>query len=591
MIANSEVVFFAIQAGVRLYAAGRKAYVEATLDRPLLLPLPRGPGISAGAARTFFADDPQGMIIASRDENERIRVLLASANAGALDREGEKEFTQIYFTFLRELKPNIFEDPVLPDEPKGHEFVAIMTVRQWSRGELGDRPSALQRVAGTIVNIAVDYFADTPGAISAKRPTGRALKAFLEAIDDLDFAEAPPAEIAGDLMIAVVESVDAHPDLIGNTETEKKLVQNIATTLTKSAKSHLENVPTEVRWEGSAWLQMIARAVVKGSLDTVLAGPNTVLGVGEAEGRFIQEVGGTFADLLIGPERLHFQTLLSGEGLNTLVKAALRATAKNPGILKLDNQGLRNIVVGIAEGLSQQPNLLTEDIFPELASLVLEKSAANLDLVWPGDVNDPEHHLLLTGTRQLFLALAEETHEEGWPTLTKNQIMGIAAVVFDEIIENPDWLLDRAELGDDSALRVAVSAAISSLLQHRDPRLSVDTAAAAILAAVNACAMRFELLRELPPGGADSGKVAIRAAIDAVLESVFGDHVSAKEKWVRARNTTLATALEVALDRLARIGAEQKHIEVLRREIGGLIDGRLSMSEMGERLELLLKAA
>jgi hypothetical protein len=207
-------------------------------------------------------------------------------------------------------------------------------------------------------------------------------------------------------------------------------------------------------------------------------------------------------------------------------------------------------------------------------------------------VNDPEHHLLLTGTRQLFLALAEETHEEGWPTLTKNQIMGIAAVVFDEIVENPDWLLDRAELGDDSALRVAVSAALSSLLQHsRDPRLSSDTAAAAILAAVNACAMRFELLRELPPGGADSGKVAIRAAIDAILESAFGDHVSVQEKWLRARNTTLVTALEVALDRLARIGAEQKHIEVLRREIGGLIDGRLSMSEMGERLELLLKAA
>lgn len=50
-----------------------------------------------------------------------------------------------------------------------------MTVRQWSQGELGDRPSALQRVAGTLVNIAVDYFVHTPGAISDKRPSDRVL--------------------------------------------------------------------------------------------------------------------------------------------------------------------------------------------------------------------------------------------------------------------------------------------------------------------------------------------------------------------------------------------------------------------------------
>lgn len=258
-----------------------------------------------------------------------------------------------------------------------------MSVRQWSKRELGDKPSALQSIAGTLVNIAVDYFVHTPGALSDKRSTGRALKTFLEAIDDLDFAEAPPAEIAGDLLIAIVDSIGAHPEVLGNAETEKKLIQNIATTLSKSAKTHLENVPTEIRWEGSVWLQMIARAVVKGGVDTVLANPNAVLGVGNAEARFIREIGGTIADLVIGPNRLQFQALLSGEGINTVIKAALQGIAKNPAILRGDNQGLHAILVGIANGLSQQPNLLTIDIFPELARLVLEKSADNLDLVWP----------------------------------------------------------------------------------------------------------------------------------------------------------------------------------------------------------------
>ncbi len=591
MSENSLFVLWTIQAGVRLYAAGRKAYVEATLDRPLILPLPRGPGISAASARNFFKHDPQGTVIAQRDENARIRLLLAATDAGTLNPEDEEELKQIYAAYLAELHPDAFERPISSDEPKGHEIVAIMTVRQWSKGELGGHPSALQRIAGTLVNVAVDYFLYTPEAISSNRPSGRALKAYLEVMDDLDFAETPPAEIAGELLVAIVDSVGDHPDLIGNTETEKKLVRNITISLSASAKTYLENVPTEVRWEGSAWLKMIARAVIKGSTDTVLADPNTVLGFGETETRFIQEVGGTIADLLIGADRLRFQALLSGEGVNTIIKAALRATAKNPEILKIDNQGLRNILVGLADGLSQQPNLLVHDLFPDIIRLVLENSADNLDLIWPKGTHDLADHLLITGTRELFQALAEGTREGGWPTLTKSQIIDIVEVVFDEIVENPEWLLQSAGHEGGSALSVAVRAALDSLGQLKAPRISADAAVAAISAAISASAMRLELLRELPPGGADAGKIAIRAAMDALFQNAIGDHVSAEAKWIRTRNSSLVVALEAALEGLVRIGAEQKHIDVLRAEIGGLIDQRLTAEELGDRLESLLKAA
>jgi hypothetical protein len=591
MISNSQLVLFAIQAGIRLYAAGRKAYVEATLDRPLILPLPQGPGISAASARMFFKNDPKGKEIAKIDENERIRALLAAADSGNLDSAGDEEFAQLYFTYLRELKPGIFDYAVMSEEPKGHEFVAMMTIRQWSKGELGDHPTALQRVAGTLVNIAVDYFVHTPEAISEKRPAGRALKAFLEAMDTIDFASAPPSDVAGDLLISMVESVGSHPDLIGNTETERKLIHNIASTLSKAATEHLENVPTEVRWEGSAWLQMISRAVVKGGFDTVLADPNTVLGVGEPEAKFIQEVGGTISNLLIGPDRLRFQQLMAGEGINTVIKSALSAVANNPDILRIGNQGLHQIIVGVADGLSQQANLLTGDIFPELARLVLEKSAANLELVWPEGATDPQKHLLITGTRQLFSALAEGSKASGWPTLTRSQILRIAEVMFDEILENPDWLIKKADLGNDSALSVAVGAVLNSLQNTDKPRFSSDAAAAAISAGVKAAAMRLELLQKLPPGGADAGKRAINAAIDAVIDSAFGDDVRAGEKWMRARNSTFVVGLEVALHELAKIGCEQRHIDVLRNDFGALIDRRLAAEEMAEHLEPLLKAA
>ncbi len=591
---NVEIVLFAIQAGVRLYAAGRKAYVEVVLGRPLILPLPSGPGINVASAHEFFTNDDAGCLIAAKEENSYLQKLLGPAGDGTLSAEGEQQLLHIYFSYLRELKPELFNQPglrqVSSGEPTGEEIVALMTVGQWSKGELGDHPSGLQILAGTLVNVAVDYFVYTPGAMSDKRPAGRALKTFLEAMDKIDFADIPPADIAGDLLIAVVDSVGANPELIGNTETEKKMVQNISTVLSLSAGKYLKEVPTEDRWRGSAWLQMIARAVIKGGVDTVLANPKAVLGVSDAEADFVREVGKTVADLVIGEEKLKFEALLSGEGINTIVKSALQAAAKNPDIFRTDNQGLRNIITGVAGGLSSQANLLTGDVFPELARLVLEKSADNLDLLWPEGASEPARHLLITATGQLFHALSEGTVTQSWPTLTKDQLMRIVDVVFGEVVENPDWLLKKTELENDSALCVAVRAALAALQKRRD-RLSADTAVAVISEAVKASAVQLAFLRRLPPGGADAGKIAISAAIDAVFDSAFGDGATVDEKWSRARASTLVAMLEVTLDRLAKLGVEQKHIDVLRQEIGGLIDGRLTVEEAGNYLEEKLKAA
>jgi hypothetical protein len=169
--------------------------------------------------------------------------------------------------------------------------------------------------------------------------------------------------------------------------------------------------------------------------------------------------------------------------------------------------------------------------------------------------------------------------------------MGIVEVVFDEIIENPEWLIKSAGHEGSSALSVAVKAALDSLGQLKPPLISADATVAAISAAISASAMRLELLRELPFGGADAGKIALRAAMDALFQSAMGDHVGAEEKWIRARHSSLKVALEMALEGLARYGADQKHIDVLRAEIGGLIDQHLTAEELGDRLESLLKTA
>ena len=56
MLATTETILFAIKAGLRLYGAMRKAYVDGTRNRKLILPLPRSQGIDWDSAVSFFSD-------------------------------------------------------------------------------------------------------------------------------------------------------------------------------------------------------------------------------------------------------------------------------------------------------------------------------------------------------------------------------------------------------------------------------------------------------------------------------------------------------------------------------------------------------
>ena len=57
------------------------------------------------------------------------------------------------------------------------------------------------------------------------------------------------------------------------------------------------------------------------------------------------------------------------------------------------------------------------------------------------------------------------------------------------------------------------------------------------------------------------------------IDTLKRSHYCGQLRAELARNATLVSMSEVALDKLARIGAEQKHIDVLRTEVTKLMDG------------------
>ena len=65
-MSHPDTVMFAIQAGLRLYGAVRKAYADSVRGRALILPLPRTPGVAVDSAENWFRTSSSGKRIRKR---------------------------------------------------------------------------------------------------------------------------------------------------------------------------------------------------------------------------------------------------------------------------------------------------------------------------------------------------------------------------------------------------------------------------------------------------------------------------------------------------------------------------------------------
>ncbi len=588
---SPQIVFTAIHAGLRLYHAGYSAYVDSTRNRALTLPLPRGPITpTVTTALAFFTETNEGKAIAAVEKNERLRWLLDELNQRDLPPPLRKEFLQIYsvaFWRTQSDDPNV--DPG-PSPVNADEFISLLTIRQWSQSEAPGKLTALQQVAGTLVNIAVDYFAQTPGLISGNRPEGRALMAFLETIDDVDFAAAPLPDIVGNILVGVLDGVNAVPEIISGGAREQDLIKNVTRSLALSANQHLADASTEEKRNAGIWLQLIAHSVVKSGAETILTDPVRFLSVRPgAEANVVQQVGATLTGLVIGKEAIKLEALLSGEALNKITKALLNAVAQNPDVLKIGNDGFKSLIRELAQDLAKRKDLFSDDLLPDILHLVLEKSAANLALIWPAGSDSPRNHLLVSATSALLKALAESAVDGAWPKLARGQMLSLAENVFDEVVDNPAWLLER--VNGHSALGTGLKAVLTSLGNQPAAKINTDTLMAALRSGLMAAATDRSLLKKLPAPGTDAGKVALEAAIDAIIDTVNGDTVPADRKWRLMRNSSLQALIEIGLGSLAEYGAEQKHIDALRVELTLLIQISYGFAEYKNRLDARLKAA
>jgi hypothetical protein len=264
--------------------------------------------------------------------------------------------------------------------------------------------------------------------------------------------------------------------------------------------------------------------------------------------------------VILDEDSIDLSRLYSRETLDRLVKAALVTLAEYPGLAGVNHKGLQIVLGQVARDLSGAAKVLCPDILPEMMRLILEKSALSMDLLWPEEVrNDPAKHLLITASRELLEKLSEPPAPgDRWtPSFSKTQLLEIAEVVLDEVVQNPEWLTKSAA-AESTILGDAVEVTLASLRKIPPGRISTETGVQVLKAAVKGVALRREFLS--PMKVKDEEKEALGIALDLIVDCTLSEGVDPRARWILGRGEIFGLVASAALKRLAETGVSQANL-------------------------------
>jgi hypothetical protein len=594
---SAAVVVFAIRSGIRLGQQIRKGYIDATKRRDLVLPLPKffADVDPLDEAQWFHSGDGQKY----QDQAKRLQEIITKfGNQQPLTEPEKKEVHEFYrdyhtlFLAERGLLPPVKENGVEQDFP-AIEVIAWVTVRQWAKGT-DPNPSTLQRLAGTFIEIGVDYFATMPGALHKDSGWGKAMAGFLEAMDRVDFAEGRLTDLPERLLVAGLETLAAQPELLTGDAKVQELIKVAAQSLSEDVATRLAQIdagdlPAQMRVKD--WAELTFRSVLGSAGRLVVGQPERYLGMSDAgRGALVAHVGSAVLGLVLDQPDKRLDHMFSRAGLETVIKAALTTLGEHPEILgQTENEGLRALLSQTAKELSGFDTLLNPDVLPEMLRLVLEKSAQNLDLIWPDLKQHPETNLALTTAQATLAALSQPIPGVKWKLrFTKAHLVRVTETVIDELVANPQWLLDKAGAPSEN-LEAALRAVLKVLSQRGDERISPETGVRIMEAVVRAVVLRQEFIQRL----ADTEEALIVSVLDTLIGAIFNKNLDPKAAWQLIRSPAIAGLTEVTLRLVSRTKLTPTILPtlktVLKEQAAALAEGELFTLEAFEkRLTLAL---
>lgn len=470
---TAQGIIFAINSAIKLSHNIRRAYAQSIRGKALALPLPDfNTEIKFNTIRNFFNDHGH-----YPREIARLGKLHEDANLlRELPEEQFKEYKEFYCLLHALHLPDREKRP----EMNAGDMINLFRIRQWENGS--GHETVLQLVAGSLVEIGIDYFIQTPGALNVESAQGRILFHFLSAFDEIDFSESKDIKLEASqklvprLFAAAAESFAELSPEIAEDPKLQLFIKETAKGITNDLYRRFKELDREQREEATNWGQLVLRSMINNAGTFVFKSPEALFNTNKPVSDIIQSTGLALLDAILGSDtedsRIQWRNAISADTLNGITRASMQIVAEHPNFIS-GNQGIQAIVSEVANAVEDK-GFQKQGLIPELARIVLEQSAGNMELLWRPGANGPEH-LLVSAVKQLLGILSQKHGDAPWrPVLTKANLLGLVYELLDEAVQNPSWVTDKAN--QDSILAEVLDITFSSLSRiPKEARLTAET--------------------------------------------------------------------------------------------------------------------
>ncbi len=542
---NPGTVIFAIQAGIKLVTKVRQVAIDTAGSKPLTVPVGELIGDELeSAASDYFDKHPELVRPAPADEVKAYQAI-TQTGPGA-----PRSVTEM----LKQLGP----------------------LGEFKAGT-GPRP-AVQRLLGTVVEIAVDYFVQHPDKLGKNQGTRQVLEAFITRLDDVEFSEEPPRDLLEKVMLASLHTLGDNVTLIDDDRRLQVLVGGITQSLLTDYAA-LQSSPDKLR--RGQLIKRISSSIMRGGA-TAFTSHIDLFMPGDAKAAIL--VKSTLSSVVKGIDGK--EDLFTNESLELIYQSALVAVAENSGVFTDDvllSSFIQNTVKALTS--SQASKVFGKETVSAIVQAALLTVTENIETLV--DEKDPQRQILAETITALANGLGQKLagNASVRDLLSKRQLIELTSFIFAEVARHPEQLLHSV---DDDELKTVLAQIIGSTAKALgdDPKRLVngDTYVTLVQTALQVGLQNADKLLKL-----DTTKVrdnilyqVIKEAADAVTLDSDPRRLMSREVFVH----TITGILPVVSANLGPLLGNK-----IKEPVKNTISTLLTLAASGQPLENLVNGA
>ncbi|HEY4330251.1 MAG TPA: hypothetical protein VGN88_10990 [Phycisphaerae bacterium] len=505
----AELVYFAIQAAIQLLKTTKNIYVDNAAGREISLPLPLG------------LEDPMVRAIdygeSLKTGNPPRHALYEAANSIVTPPAApETRRCELLKLFGQDLAQGRVKTYVAADPEELRLLAGRLAVSEWMNGH-SPNPTPLQRIAGVLVELGVEYFAHVPGALDENTRAGKTVKAFLTGLESFDFQNASWDSILIDLITTALDTIKDHPELLPKDDLQHKYISTFLTGLATTMNTRLAALPAVGSMDAvdrmKLYSQMLLRSALVSAGNAALNTPGVVNISNPGVDELAHQAGAALLDLLLGDTgpggafdvSAALRRTLSADAADKLLQGALKVAAEHPDLFGTKNallqQWIKDLFTGLYGDVTAGKLGFNSDLFPEIAYLVMSTAVTDLPGLLPPNAGAGAPALLIGVARGVFekIAVANPGQPVRWNfNLSQSDVRALFAAALDAVGDHAEWFIKRP--GDRALAGALIGVAIDLLNAPAAPNLkdlinagTLDRLMAAVLASGLADKLRTQL--------------------------------------------------------------------------------------------------